>query len=113
MHSATENTTSHCKKTCTRQDCLLTQIEDIPVSVKEKDALYKLFSMNHPMDLGTKKNTITTYGNEEDIEWLSRRRMAFMDAFDLGPRWHKLATGKTIFQVDDDGEPTLPMVGEQ
>jgi hypothetical protein len=44
----------------------------------------------------------------QDIEWLSRRRMALMDAFDLGPRWHKLATSKTIFQVDDDGNPILP-----
>ena len=48
-----------------------------------------------------------------DIEWLSRRRMALMDAFDLGPKWHTLATSKTIFQVDDDGNPILPMVGDQ
>ena len=44
----------------------------------------------------------------QDIEWLSRRRMAFMAAFDLGPRWQNLANSKTIFQVDDDGNPILP-----
>ena len=43
-----------------------------------------------------------------EVEWLSRRRMAFMAAFDLGPQWQKLADSKTIFQVDDDGNPILP-----
>lgn len=35
---------------------------------------------------------------------LSRREMQFMDACDLGIRWHNLATGPTLFLQDANGE---------
>lgn len=33
---------------------------------------------------------------------LSRTHMKWMDAFDLGPRWRRLANGPTLFELDDE-----------
>lgn len=43
-------------------------------------------------------------------EWLDRRRMQFMAACDLGPKWGQLAESKTLFCLDDDGNPLPPNV---
>ena len=42
------------------------------------------------------------------VEWLDRRHMQLMAAMDLGERWRTLANGKTLFCINDKGEPCSP-----
>ena len=49
------------------------------------------------------KEIINIINSGADIELLVRQRMQLMAAFDLGINWNRLATGPTLFMVDDDG----------
>jgi len=40
-----------------------------------------------------------------DIQFLDRRHMQFMANCDLGKNWEIMATGPTLFLVDNDGVP--------
>ena len=42
------------------------------------------------------------------VEWLDRRHMQLMASMDLGERWTTLAKGKTLFCINDAGEPCSP-----
>lgn len=42
------------------------------------------------------------------VEWLDRRHMQMMAAMDLGPQWRALADSRTLFCLDDKGEPQAP-----
>lgn len=41
-------------------------------------------------------------------EWLDRPRMELMSAFDLGPKWTAMATGPTLFCIDEYGRVLPP-----
>ena len=42
------------------------------------------------------------------LEFLDRKRMQFMACCDLGIRWEKMATGPTLFRLDEKGIPHAP-----
>lgn len=45
------------------------------------------------------------------VEFLDRRRMQFMAAMDIGPRWAAMADAPTLFCVDDNGMVMPPDAG--
>ena len=41
-------------------------------------------------------------------EFLDRERMQFMAGMDLGRNWELMASGPTLFCLDDEGKPHAP-----
>ena len=39
---------------------------------------------------------------------LDRKQMQFMASMDLGRNWEMMATGPTLFLIDDNGKPHAP-----
>lgn len=52
---------------------------------------------------------ISACHSSEPFDLLDRTHMKFMAALDLGERWEKLASGKTLFLLDTEtGKLSLP-----
>ena len=51
---------------------------------------------------------ITALEHGKITELLDRRRMQFMAGMDLGRKWDLMASGPTLFCMDDAGKPQPP-----
>ena len=43
------------------------------------------------------------------VEFIDRTRINFMVACDMGYNWERLSQSKTLFCIDDDGNPIAPI----
>lgn len=70
-------------------------------------AMVGTFITNDPTHIASaiETNTLT--------EFLDRDRMKFMAALDLGEHWKKLASSRTLFCIDDAGNPQAADFGQK